>query len=148
MTTFWNSSMAGFRPTSEIIGNLRKIENCYGHFYNVKFCVDWFILIYASYGIFLQIIWRMTIKVFNFSKVSNNLGIRSESSQCWNILQTEYYFNLILISFFIKFKVDKTFHYEGLDSVIYQAVSSYGIDITSQSFRSMTSVIALNFNSG
>ena len=24
--------MAGFRPNSEIIGNFRKMENCYGHF--------------------------------------------------------------------------------------------------------------------
>ena len=26
------ATMAGFKPNSEIIGNFRKMENCYGHF--------------------------------------------------------------------------------------------------------------------
>ena len=39
--------------------------------------------------------------------------------------------------FVIEFKVDKAFHYEGLEKAIYEAVSSNGINIISQSLRSI-----------
>ena len=35
-------------------------------------------------------------------------------------------------------EVDRTFDFEGLEKAIYEAVSSYGIENTSQSIRSMS----------
>ena len=39
--------------------------------------------------------------------------------------------------FVITFKVDETFDFDGLEQEIYEAVSSYGIEILSQSWQSM-----------
>ena len=46
--------------------------------------------------------------------------------------------------FVIKFKVDKAFHYEGLEKAIYEAVSSNGINII-LIIISIISVISISF---
>ena len=61
----------------------------------------------------------------------------SKSNPFLDDLDTVYYqadsYKLDLSQYYvITFKVDKTFDYEGLEQAIYEAVSSYGIDIKCQ----------------